>query len=105
MKAVINNDDWRLREISAGRVNKTVKAEDLFNQFATATWECADPGMQFDTTINQWNTTPNAGRINASNPCSEYMHLDNSACNLASINLLNILGLTILLTSRPSSTP
>ena len=57
-------------------------------QISEATWQCADPGMQFDTTINRWHTAPNTGRINASNPCSEYMHLDNSACNLASINLL-----------------
>ena len=60
-------------------------------QIAEAAWECADPGMQFDTTINRWHTAPNTGRINASNPCSEYMHLDNSACNLASINLLKYL--------------
>ena len=60
-------------------------------QISEAAWECADPGMQFDTTINRWHTAPNTGRINASNPCSEYMHLDNSACNLASINLLKYL--------------
>jgi ribonucleoside-diphosphate reductase alpha chain len=68
-----------------------MKARDLFRQFAEAAWECADPGMQFDTTINRWHTSPNAGRINGSNPCSEYMHLDNSACNLASLNLLKYL--------------
>ncbi len=67
-------------------------AYDIYRQFAEAAWECADPGMQFDTTINKWHTTPNAGRINGSNPCSEYMHLDNSACNLASINLLKYLN-------------
>jgi len=71
---------------------KTVKARKLFRQFAEAAWECADPGMQFDTVINDWHTTPNAGRINGSNPCSEYMHLDNSACNLASLNLLKFLN-------------
>ena len=92
MKAVENDDDWQLRAVESGEVVKTVKAKDLLRQFAEATWECADPGMQFDTTINKWHTTPNAGRINASNPCSEYMHLDNSACNLASINLLKYLS-------------
>ena len=66
-------------------------ARDLFRQIAKAAWECADPGMQFDTTINRWHTAPNTGRINASNPCSEYMHIDNSACNLASLNLLTFL--------------
>jgi ribonucleoside-diphosphate reductase alpha chain len=71
---------------------RTVKARDLMRQISEATWECADPGMQFDTTINRWHTAPETGRINASNPCSEYMHLDNSACNLASINLLRYLG-------------
>src|SRR5690606_28080595 len=69
-----------------------LKARDLFRQIAEAAWECADPGMQFDTTINRWHTAPNAGRINGSNPCSEYMHLDNSACNLASLNLLKFLN-------------
>ena len=66
-------------------------ARDLFRQFAQAAWECADPGMQFDTTINKWHTASNTGRINGSNPCSEYMHLDNSACNLASLNLMKFL--------------
>ena len=75
------------------RCTKTMKARDLFRQIAKATWECADPGMQFDTTINKWHTSPNTGRINGSNPCSEYMHLDNSACNLASLNLLSFLGI------------
>jgi ribonucleoside-diphosphate reductase alpha chain len=69
-----------------------MKARELFRQVSQAAWECADPGMQFDTTINRWHTSPNTGRINASNPCSEYMHIDNSACNLASINLLKYLG-------------
>lgn len=91
MKAVIADKDWDLRAVTDGRVVKTVKAKDLFRQISQAAWECADPGMQFDTTINKWHTTPNAGRINGSNPCSEYMHLDNSACNLASINLLKFL--------------
>jgi ribonucleoside-diphosphate reductase alpha chain len=91
MEAVLNDDDWDLRAVTDGRSVKTVKAKELFRQFAEAAWECADPGMQFDTTINKWHTCPNAGRINGSNPCSEYMHLDNSACNLASLNLLKFL--------------
>ncbi|HSX46386.1 MAG TPA: adenosylcobalamin-dependent ribonucleoside-diphosphate reductase, partial [Patescibacteria group bacterium] len=92
MKAVENDDNWDLKAVTNGKSVKTVKARELFRQFAEAAWECADPGMQFDTTINRWHTSPNAGRINASNPCSEYMHLDNSACNLASINLLRYLN-------------
>ena len=92
MIAVENDADWDLKAVTSGAVVKTIKARDLFRQFAEAAWECADPGMQFDTTINDWHTTPNAGRINGSNPCSEYMHLDNSACNLSSINLLKYLN-------------
>lgn len=92
MKAVEADADWHLKAVTTGETLKTVKARDIYRQFAEATWECADPGMQFDTTINKWHTTPNAGRINGSNPCSEYMHLDNSACNLASINLLKYLN-------------
>lgn len=91
MEAVINNKDWHFKAVKSGKTVKTVKARDLFRQISEAAWECADPGMQFDTTINRWHTTPKAGRINGSNPCSEYMHLDNSACNLASINLLKYL--------------
>ena len=91
MKAVENDDTWDLKAVTDGKTVKTVKARDLFRQFAESAWECADPGMQFDTVINDWHTTPNAGRINGSNPCSEYMHLDNSACNLASLNLLKFL--------------
>ena len=91
MQAVVDDKDWDLKAVTTGQTVKTVKARDLFRQFAEATWECADPGMQFDTTINKWHTSPNAGPINGSNPCSEYMHLDNSACNLASINLLKYL--------------
>ncbi len=91
MQAVENDDDWQLMSVFDKNPVKTVKARELFRQISEAAWECADPGMQFDTTINKWHTTPNAGRINASNPCSEYMHLDNSACNLASINLLKYL--------------
>src|SRR5487761_1393930 len=92
MQAVQNDDDWQLKAVTNGKTVKTVKARKLFRQFAEAAWECADPGMQFDTTIKKWHTTPVAGRINGSNPCSEYMHLDNSACNLASINLLKYLN-------------
>lgn len=91
MQAVVDDADWELRAVTTGRPVQKVKARKLFRQIAEAAWECADPGMQFDTTINHWHTAPNAGRINASNPCSEYMHLDNSACNLASINLLKFL--------------
>jgi ribonucleoside-diphosphate reductase alpha chain len=91
MQAVLDDADWELKAVKTGKTVKTVKARKLYRQFAEAAWECADPGMQFDTTINDWHTTPVAGRINASNPCSEYMHLDNSACNLASINLLKYL--------------
>src|SRR5579884_4284412 len=92
MQAVLDDADWALTARSDGRAVRTVKARDLFRQVAHAAWECADPGMQFDTTINRWHTAPNAGRINGSNPCSEYMHLDNSACNLASLNLLKFLN-------------
>ncbi len=92
MQAVENDEDYELRAVATGKSVKRVKAKDLFRQIAEAAWECADPGMQFDSTINKWHTTPNAGRINGSNPCSEYMHLDNSACNLASINLLKYLN-------------
>ena len=91
MEAVEADADWHLRAVTSGEIVKTVKARKLFREFAQAAWECADPGMQFDTTINKWHTSPSAGRINGSNPCSEYMHLDNSACNLASINLLRYL--------------
>lgn len=91
MQAVENDDDWNLVGVTNGKPVRTVKARELFREIAKAAWECADPGMQFDTTINKWHTTPNFGRINASNPCSEYMHVDNSACNLASINLLKYL--------------
>lgn len=91
MRAVENDEDWDLKAVTTGETVKTLKARDLMRQFSKAAWECADPGMQYDTTINNWHTTPVAGRINGSNPCSEYMHLDNSACNLASINLLKYL--------------
>jgi ribonucleoside-diphosphate reductase alpha chain len=92
MQAVVDDADWSLREVTTGAAYRTVKARELFRQIARAAWECADPGMQFDTTINRWHTAANTGRINGSNPCSEYMHLDNSACNLASLNLLKFLA-------------
>ncbi len=92
MRAVENGEDYELIAVTTGKPVRRVKARELFHQIAEAAWECADPGMQFDTTVNKWHTTPNAGRINGSNPCSEYMHLDNSACNLASINLLHYLN-------------
>jgi len=92
MQAVVDDADWHLRAVTTGEPIRTIKARDLFRQIAEAAWECADPGMQFDTTINKWHTASNTGRINGSNPCSEYMHLDNSACNLASLNLLRFLN-------------
>ncbi|HXX90231.1 MAG TPA: vitamin B12-dependent ribonucleotide reductase, partial [Acidimicrobiales bacterium] len=92
MQAVVDDADWALAARSDGSVLRSVKARDLFRQIAHAAWECADPGLQYDTTINRWHTAPNFGRINGSNPCSEYMHVDNSACNLASINLLKFLS-------------
>ncbi len=91
MKRALADEDWELEAVTTGEVMERVKARDLLRLIAEATWHCGDPGMQFDTTINDWHTCPNTGRINASNPCSEYMHLDNSACNLASINLLKFL--------------
>ena len=91
MQAVLDDADWHLRAVTDGSIIKTVRAKELMRQISQATWECADPGMQFDTTINHWHTAANTGRINGSNPCSEYMHLDNSACNLASLNLLTFL--------------
>ncbi len=91
MKGALVDEAWDLKAVTTGEVIEQVKAKDLLRLIAEATWHCGDPGMQFDTTINDWHTCPNTGRINASNPCSEYMHLDNSACNLASINLLKFL--------------
>jgi ribonucleoside-diphosphate reductase alpha chain len=81
------DSDWQLTRRIDGKVTKTIKARDLWDQIAWAAWICADPGTQYDTTINEWHTCPEDGRINASNPCSEYMFLDDTACNLASLNL------------------
>jgi ribonucleoside-diphosphate reductase alpha chain len=92
MEAVVQDKDWNLTAVTNGAVIRTVRARDLFRQFSEAAWECADPGMQFNTTINRWHTSSNTGPINGSNPCSEYMHIDNSACNLASLNLLTFLN-------------
>ncbi len=88
MYAVMRDTDFSTRSIRDGSVVKTYKAKDLLKKVSEATWQCGDPGMQFDTTINRWHTSKNTARINASNPCSEYMFLDDSACNLASLNLL-----------------
>src|ERR1700728_1552434 len=91
MQAVLDDAEWPLCAITTGEVLETRRARALFHQIAKAAWECADPGMQFDTTINKWHTAPVTDRINGSNPCSEYMHIDNSACNLASLNLLTFM--------------
>jgi ribonucleoside-diphosphate reductase alpha chain len=91
MRAVVEDQEWKTHFVRNGEVSQTFKARDLLRQIAEATYLCGDPGMQYDTTINDWHTCPNSGRINASNPCSEYMHLDDSACNLASLNLLKFL--------------
>ncbi|MBX2931327.1 MAG: vitamin B12-dependent ribonucleotide reductase [Chitinophagaceae bacterium] len=86
-KVLEEDGDWELKARTDGRVMKKIPAREVWNQIAYAAWRCADPGTQYDTTINEWHTCPQGGRINASNPCSEYMFLDNTACNLASINL------------------
>ncbi|HEY5054022.1 MAG TPA: vitamin B12-dependent ribonucleotide reductase, partial [Solirubrobacterales bacterium] len=88
MEAVEAGEDWNLLARQGGATTKTLPARDLMNQIADAAWRCADPGVQYDTIINRWHTCPESGRINASNPCSEYMHVDDSACNLASLNLM-----------------
>ncbi|WP_207461786.1 vitamin B12-dependent ribonucleotide reductase [Azospirillum sp. SYSU D00513] len=88
VKAVLDDADWNLMRRTDGKVHKTLRARDLWDKIGYAAWACADPGVQFDTTINDWHTCPASGRINASNPCSEYMFLDDTACNLASLNLM-----------------
>jgi len=88
MQAVEAGDDWELLARTTGEPTEKLEARELMNQIAEAAWRCADPGVQYDTTINRWHTCPESGRINASNPCSEYMHVDDSACNLASLNLM-----------------
>ena len=92
LAAVRDDKDWDLVNRKNGEVAKTVRAKDLWDQISYAAWSSADPGLQFDTTINEWHTCPNSGRINASNPCSEYMFLDDTACNLASLNLMALQG-------------
>ncbi len=92
MRAVEAGGTFNLASRLTGETVETVDAKDLFRKMAKAAWECADPGIQYDGTINEWHTCPETGRITASNPCSEYIHLDNSSCNLASINLLKFLG-------------
>ena len=89
MRAVEEDAEWHLTSRATGQpVGEPIPARELMREIAEAAWRCADPGVQYDTTINHWHTSPNSGRINASNPCSEYMHVDNSACNLASLNLM-----------------
>ncbi|HXK34535.1 MAG TPA: vitamin B12-dependent ribonucleotide reductase, partial [Dehalococcoidia bacterium] len=91
MEAAVAGREWALRAVTTGETLEKVNARDLLHRIAAAAWACGDPGMQYDTTINDWHTCANTGRINASNPCSEYMHVDNSACNLASLNLMKFL--------------
>ena len=88
MERAERGEDWQTTARATGKPVENLDARDVLRQIADAAWRCADPGVQYDTTINEWHTCPNSGRINASNPCSEYMHVDDSACNLASINLM-----------------
>jgi len=92
LKKVIADGDWELISRTTNKPVKKIKAKELWDQIGSAAWSCADPGLQFDTTVNDWHTCPESGRINASNPCSEYMFLDDTACNLASLNLMTFLG-------------
>jgi len=92
MEAVGRGDDWWTKGVATGQPVKRHKAQDLMRQIAEATHQCGDPGMQFDTTVNRWHPCKNTARINASNPCSEYMFLDDSACNLSSLNLMKFVG-------------
>ncbi len=92
MKAVVEDGPWVTRRVRTGEPVKTCRARDLMRRIAAAAWQCGDPGLQFDSTINKWHTSKASGRINASNPCSEYMFLDDSACNLASLNLMKFLA-------------
>ena len=100
MRAVEDGTTFGLRARGTGEVIETVDARELFTKISQAAWACADPGLQYDDTINDWHTNPETGRITASNPCSEYMSLDNSSCNLASLNLLKFLA-----TTTPSTAP
>jgi ribonucleoside-diphosphate reductase alpha chain len=92
MEAVIRDDEWWTKRVHTGQPANRHKAKDLMRQIAEATYQCGDPGMQFDTTVNRWHPCKNTARINASNPCSEYMFLDDSACNLSSLNLMKFVG-------------
>jgi ribonucleoside-diphosphate reductase alpha chain len=92
MRAVAEDREWHTRYVLGGAICDTYRARDLMKKMAEAAWQCGDPGMQFDTTINDWHTCPNTGRINASNPCSEYLFLDDTACNLSSLNLMKFRG-------------
>jgi len=92
MHAVEENKDWWTKNVTDGQPNEKLSARELLNKISDSTWHCGDPGMQFDTTVNRWHTCKNTARINASNPCSEYMFLDDTACNLASLNLMKYLG-------------
>ncbi|MCC7180846.1 MAG: vitamin B12-dependent ribonucleotide reductase, partial [Acidobacteria bacterium] len=92
MRAVLDDGLWQTKAVTTGEVMDTCRARDLMRLIAEGTWVCGDPGMQFDTTVNEWHPCPNTARINASNPCSEYMFLDDSACNLSSINLMKFVG-------------
>ena len=88
MDAVVRDRAWHTKSVTTGAIVETFRARDLWRQIADAAWQRGDPGLQFDTTVNDWHTSKASGRINASNPCSEYMHVDDSACNLSSINLM-----------------
>ena len=92
MRAVLDDGVWQTKSVTTSETMDTYRARDLMRLIAEGTWVCGDPGMQFDTTVNEWHTCPNTARINASNPCSEYMFLDDSACNLASINLMKFVA-------------
>jgi ribonucleoside-diphosphate reductase alpha chain len=92
MRAAEENKDWWTKNVTDGQPNDKLSAKELLRKIADSTWHCGDPGMQFDTTVNRWHTCKNTARINASNPCSEYMFLDDTACNLASLNLMKFLG-------------
>lgn len=92
MSAVVADGDWQTRFVRSGEVSETFRARDVMRAISENAHSCGDPGLQFDTTINDWHTCPASGRINASNPCSEYMHLDNSACNLSSLNLMKFVS-------------
>jgi ribonucleoside-diphosphate reductase alpha chain len=92
MRAVVEDGEWQTKYVLSGQPCETYRARDLMKMMAEAAWQCGDPGIQYDTTVNDWHTCPNTARINASNPCSEYMFLDDTACNLASLNLMRFVG-------------